>query len=123
MLGVRRFNHSTFMKSSIVLVLLACMTILVSQICHAQSHTERAKREPNGGYVSDASAAQDIAKTVLSHLLTPDWSKFTAASEATLTNGVWTVHCWGPKTRINFAITIQIRQKTGWIITYQNPNA
>ena len=89
----------------------------------AQNQTDTAKHEPNGGYVADAAAATDIAKIVLSHLLTPADLKHKEFFDATLKDGVWTVQCREPKARISFPILIQIRQKTGGVVKYEDPNA
>ena len=81
--------------------------------------------KPNAGFVSDAQTAQDIARFVLSQTLTPgDVRK--ANSSATLKDGVWTVRCYGLPTRVwaeAESIVIQIRQKTGAIIRYEDPDA
>ena len=75
-------------------------------------------RLPNSGYVADAATAVQIGKVVLSHLLTPDDFEKKEFSDAKLKDGTWIVSYWEPKTRINFPIVIQIRQKTGTIIKY-----
>lgn len=106
-----------------ILLLLFAVLALLALPCHAQGQSVPATHEPNNGFVSDAAAAKDIAKLVLSRLLSPEVYKDKRYSDAGLTNGVWTVHCWGPKTAVNFPLTIQIRQKTGAIISYVNPNA
>jgi hypothetical protein len=108
------------MKATIISVLILASIVW---ICHAQSQSAAAKHEPNSGYVSDADAAKDIAKVVMSHLLTPDDFKRKEFSDAVLKDGIWTVRYWEPKTRINFAVVIQIRQQTGGIISYADPNA
>jgi hypothetical protein len=81
------------------------------------------KHEPNSGYVPDAAAATDIAKVVLSRLLSPSELAHKEIFDATLKEGIWTVQCLDPSLRISFPITIQIRQKTGAIIKYEDRNA
>jgi hypothetical protein len=108
------------MKTTIVSVVLIAM---IACVCLAQSQPAASKHEPNSGFVSDEVTAKDIAKVVLSRLLTPEVFSDKPFSDAGLTNGVWTVHCWGPKTDINVPLTIQIRQNTGAIIRYVDPNA
>ena len=81
------------------------------------------ERVPNSGVVSDSAAALQIGKAVLSHLLTPEDFKRKEFSEAKLKDGIWIVSYWEPKTRINLPVAIHIRQKTGAIIKYEDPNA
>lgn len=91
----------------------------------APSLTEKdqvAERAPNSGPVDDAAAALQIGRAVLRHLLPPDDVQKKACSEAGLKDGIWTVTYWEPKVRINMPIVIRIRQKTGAIIAYEDPN-
>ena len=88
-----------------------------------EKQADTGKHEANGGHVADAAAATDIAKIVLRHLLTPDDLKHKQFFDATLKDGVWTVECREPKSRISFPILIQIRQKTGGVVKYEDPNA
>ena len=81
------------------------------------------RHEPNSGYVGDAATALAIGKTVLSGLLTQDDLLRKEFSEAKLKDGVWTVSYWALKTTINLPVVIRIRQKTGAIIGYEDPNA
>jgi hypothetical protein len=108
------------MKTTIVSVVLIAM---IACVCLAQSQPAASKHEPNSGFVSDDVVAKDIAKVVLSRLLTPDDFKRKEFSDAVLKDGVWTVRYWEPKTRINFPVVIQIRQQSGSIIKYEDPNA
>jgi hypothetical protein len=108
------------MKTTIVSVVLVTM---IACVCLAQSQPAASKHEPNSGFVSDDVAAKDIAKVVLSRLLTPDDFKRKEFSDAVLKDGVWTVRYWEPKTRINVPVVIQIRQRSGSIIKYEDPNA
>ena len=111
------------MKPSIVSGLVACgLSILIACVAAGEARTGAAKHEPNSGPVSDADAAQDIAKVVLSRMLTPEDLKHKKQFEATLKEGVWTVHCREPKDRKSASIVIQIRQQTGAIIMYEDPN-
>jgi hypothetical protein len=80
------------------------------------------KHEPNSGYVPDAAAATDIAKVVLSRLLSPSELAHKEIFDATLKEGIWTVLCSEPKLRLSSPITVQIRQNTGAIIKYEDRN-
>ena len=112
------------MKPYLVSGLVACcLSILVVYVAAEKGRSGTARHEPNNGPVSDADAAQDIAKVVLSRMLTPEDLKHKEFFDATLKEGVWTVHCREPKTRISAPIVIQIRQKSGAIIKYEDPNA
>ena len=118
--GVLVIQHMRYTIASVLFV------SMIAWMCHTQSSPAAAKHEPNGGYVSDAEAAKDVAQVVLSRLLTSDRLWRTKSADAVLTNGVWTVWCFGPKTEIQLlknAIVIQIRQKTGAIIKYEDPKA
>jgi hypothetical protein len=108
------------MKSTILSI---CFVVLIAWLCQAQSRSVTDKHEPNGGYVSDAGVAKDIAKAVMRPLLKAEVFNYMTISDAALTNGVWTVHYWGLKTDFYQQITIMIRQTTGAIIKYENPNA
>ena len=105
-------------KSAIGGVIFVAMLVWV---CHAVE----GKHEPNGGYVTDAAAATDIAKVVLDRMLRPgDVRK--ANSKAELKNGVWTVRCYGVPSKVwsvTNSIMLQIRQKTGAVIQYNDPEA
>jgi hypothetical protein len=90
---------------------------------YTQSTESNSKHEPNSGYVADASTAKEIAKTVMSHLLKPDDLLRKRFSDAVLKDGIWTVKYSEPNIRINFPVVIQIRQQTGGIISYSDPNA
>src|ERR1039457_6933435 len=103
------------MKTIIVSVVLVA---LIAWVCHAQSQPAAAKHEPNSGFVSDAISATDIAKVVLSRLLTPEDLAHKQLFDATLKDGVWTVQCTELKIRLSSPIVIKIRQKTGGIISY-----
>lgn len=80
------------------------------------------KNIPNSGYVSNKDTALQIGNTILNYLLNPDDFNKKEFSEAELENGIWTIRYWEAKNRINFPIIIKIRQKTGAIISYDNPN-
>ena len=110
----------TVMKTTVVLVAFIAM---IACVCLAESFPPASKHEPNRGFVSDDAAAKKIAKVVLSCLLTPEDFKRKEFSDAVLKDGVWTVRYWESKTRINFPVVIQIRQQSGSIIKYENPNA
>jgi len=104
---------------------LVCTIALIAGGCKgvpAKGQTTVARHKPSGGHVSDAEAALKIGKAVLGYLLTPDDFRRKEFSEAKLKDGVWTVRYWEPKTRINFPVVIQIRQNTGGIIRYEDPN-
>jgi hypothetical protein len=108
------------MKTTIVSVVLITM---IACVCLAQSQPAASKHEPNSGFVSDDVAAKDIAKVVLSRLLTPEDLARKQLFDATLKDGVWTVHCAELKIRLSSPVVIKIRQQTGGIISYEDPNA
>jgi hypothetical protein len=108
------------MKTTVLSVLIFAICVM---ICHSQNQSVLTSHEPNSGYIPDADTAKDIAKAVMSHLLTPDDFKRKEFSDAVLKDGIWTVRYWEVKTRINFPLVIQIRQQTGGIISYTDPNA
>ena len=81
------------------------------------------EHKPSNGYVGDAKAALAIGKYVLRQLLNPESFQRKVISDAKLKDGIWTVRYWAPKTDINFPIVILIRQQTGAIMTYEDPNA
>jgi hypothetical protein len=111
------------MKPSIVSGLVACgVSILFTCIVAGAGQTKTTKHEPNSGPIGDADAAKEIAKVVLSRLLTPEDVQHKEFFDATLKEGVWTVHCREPKDRESAPIMIQIRQKSGAIIKYEDPN-
>jgi hypothetical protein len=110
----------TIMKTTIVSVVLVSM---IAWVCLAQSQPTASKHEPNGGYVSDEVAANEIAKVVLSRLLTPDDFKKKVIFYATLKDGVWTVNCDEAYHRLHAIVVIQLRQQSGSIIKYENPGA
>ena len=105
------------------IILSFAFVALIAWACHAQSQPAASKHETNSGFVSDNVSAKDIAKVVLSRLLTPDDFKRKEFSDAVLKDGVWTVRYWELKTRLNFPVVIQIRQQSGSIIKYEDPNA
>jgi hypothetical protein len=105
------------------LVLAVVLVLGVVVISHAQSKSAPAKHEPNGGFVADADAAKEVAKETMRRLLSPDDFRRKILSEAALTNGVWTVRYWEPKVRLNSPLVIKIRQRSGAIIMYGDPNA
>jgi hypothetical protein len=107
------------MKSIVVCILFVTT---IAWIGHAQNQSGAAKHEPNGGYVSDAGAAKEVAKVVLSRLLTPEDFRRKLYSDAVLKDGVWTVTYWEPKSRLNAVVLIQIRQKSGAVMKYEDPN-
>ena len=112
------------MKPSIVSGLVACsLSILIACVAAEEGRTGTAKHEPNSGPVADADAAKEVAKAVLSRLLTPEDLKHKEFFDATLKEGVWTVHCREPKFRVSEPIEIQIRQKSGAVIRYEDPDA
>jgi len=108
------------MKTTIVSIVLITM---IACVCLAQSQSAASKHEPNSGLVSDDVAAKNIAKVVLSYLLTPNDLKLKKFSSAVLKDGVWTVKYWESKARINVPVVIQIRQQSGSVIKYEDPNA
>ena len=108
------------MKTTIVSVILITM---IACVCLAQSQSAASKHEPNSGFVSDDVAATDIAKVVLSRLLTPDNFKQKVTFTATLKDGVWTVQCDEVYLHLHAIVVIQIRQQSGSIIKYEDPNA
>src|SRR5450756_845914 len=100
------------MKTTIVSVVLITM---IACVCLAQSQPAASKHEPNSGFVSDDVAAKDIAKVVLSRLLTPDDFKKKVTFSAALKDGVWTVKCDELYLRIHAIVVIEIRQQSGSI--------
>ena len=114
------------MKSStLVSVLLACTVAWIASgndTGAPQDQIKAATVGPNSGFVGDEDTAKAIAKVVLSHMLTPEDLQEKQFSQAKLKDGVWTVQYWGPKTDINVPIVIQIRQRSGAITKYENPN-
>jgi hypothetical protein len=110
------------MKTTIVSVLLVAIIVC---ICHAQSESQASKHKPNAGFVSDAQTAEDIARFVASQMLKPDDHRNRICT-AKLKDGVWTVRCCdlpgGPQMAAD-EIVIQIRQKTGAIMKYEDPDA
>ena len=108
------------MKSTIFAVIIIAM---IGWVCSAQNQPMPAKHESNSGYVGTSDVAKDIAKVVLSRLLTPEDFQRKEFSDAVLKDGVWTVRYWEPKTRISFPVVIQIRQQSGAVIRYEDPNA
>ncbi len=61
------------MNPSIVSGLVACgLSILFACLAAAVGQAAPAKHEPNSGPVADADAAKEVAKAVLSRLLTPE---------------------------------------------------
>jgi hypothetical protein len=112
------------MKSfTFVSVIFVCTIAWFAVADDAGSPKSQTRHEPNSGYVSDAATALEIGKVVLGHLLTPDAFHRKEFSEAKLKDGIWTVSYWEPKTEINFPVVVQIRQKTGAIIKYEDPNS
>ncbi|MGA9776859.1 MAG: hypothetical protein ACLPRE_07730 [Limisphaerales bacterium] len=107
------------MKTTIFSALIAAIFICV---CAAQNQPPVATHKPNAGFVADAQAAQDIARFILSQTFTPKDDR-TFSSEAKLKDGVWTVSFCGPLIWPCLPIIIQIRQKTGAIIKYEDPAA
>ena len=110
---------------AIVLVLLACSVGLVASgddngVVKSQPTVNL--RQPNSGSVDNAETALQIGKVVLRSLLTPDDFQKKIGSEAALKDGIWTVSYWEAKTRINSPVIIQIRQQSGAIISYRDPN-
>jgi len=81
------------------------------------------EHKPSNGYVGDAKAALAIGKYVLRQLLDPEEFQRKVCADATLKDGIWTVQYWEPAFRINFTIVILIRQQTGTIMRYEDPNA
>jgi hypothetical protein len=75
------------------------------------------------GYVADAPAAVAIAKVVLAQMISADTLRYKTLFSATLKDGVWSVSCGELKTRISQPILIQIRQRSGEILRYEDPNA
>jgi hypothetical protein len=107
------------MKSTMVPILFVAAMVWV---CNAQNQPAAPTHKPNAGHVGDAQTAEDIGRFVLSQLLAPhDFSDRTVMHNAALKDGVWIVHFSGGKTRIAVPIVIQIRQKTGAIIKYEDP--
>jgi len=109
--------------AGIVVVCVAAWIAGVGDNLSAAEQKKVAERLPNSGPVDNEEAALQIGKLVLGHLLTPDDFRKKVFAECKVKNGIWTVTYWEPKTRINFPIVIQIRQKTGSIIKYEDPNA
>ena len=109
------------------IIYICCTAAILVAGCATKSafQQQAVMHKPNAGFVSDAQTAQDIARFVLNQTLTPgDVRK--ANSSATLKDGVWTVRCYGVPSRIRAEaedIVIQIRQKTGAIIRYDDPDA
>lgn len=99
------------------------LAISIACVWHAENQTPVETAKPNGGYVKDEYAAKQIGKTVMRLLLTPDDLKRKQFSDAVLKDGVWIVRYWEVKTRINFPVVIHIRQKSGAIIKFEDPNA
>jgi len=111
---------------TLALVALLCTMAWIGSGWDASStetETKATRRLPNSGYVVDAAAALQIGKVVLSHLLPQSDFEKKKFSDAKLINGIWIVRYWEPKTRINLPIVVQIRQKTGAIVKYEDPNA
>ena len=97
---------------------------MIAWACRAQSQPAASEHKPNAGYVSDAQTAEDIGRFILSVTLTPDDKhERTVMHNVTLKDGVWTVQFSGPKTGLAIPIVIQIRQTTGAIIKYEDPDA
>jgi len=105
------------------IILSFAFVALIAWACHAQSQPAASKHEPNSGFVIDDVAAKDIAKVVLSRLLTPDDFKKKVTFSATLKDGVWTVKCDELYLRAHAIVVIEIRQQSGSIIKYEDPNA
>jgi hypothetical protein len=109
------------------IIYICCTAAILVAGCATKSafQQQAVMHKPNAGFVSDAQTAQDIARFVLKQTLTPeDDRRFN--SSATLKDGVWTVRCYGVPSRIRAEaedIVIQIRQKTGAIIRYDDPDA
>lgn len=104
---------------------LACTVAAIAwaTTCHADNKPKTANDGPNSGYVADAVGARAIAEFVLSRMLTARDLKHKTIFDVTLEGDVWTVNCREVKTRISVPIVIQIRQKTGAIIRYEDGNA
>jgi hypothetical protein len=111
------------MKSTLASVFLVATILSLGIGFVSVAQTGAPKHEPNSGYVSDADAAKEVAKIVLSRLLTPEDFQRKQFSDAILKDGIWTVKYWEPKIRINSPVAVQIRQQSGAVIKYEDPNA
>jgi len=89
----------------------------------AKSQSGAARHAPSIGFVRDEFAAREIARIAMGHLVSADDFRRKKFSDAVLKDGVWTVRYWEAKLRVNLPLVIQIRQKTGAIIKYEDPNA
>ena len=115
------------MKTAILTVAaLACTVACVAgggDAASAGDDRKTAEYLPNRGYVADAAAALQIGKAVLAYMLSPGDFKKKEFSKAELKDGIWIVSYWEVKARINLPVVIQVRQKTGAIVKYEDPNA
>jgi hypothetical protein len=112
------------MKTTIAWIFIAA-SVLLFGYCNtgvAQNQPTLPKYDVSAG-VTDAEMAKDIAQIVLHRLLKAEDVKRKQFFEPTLKDGVWTVLIKEAKDRISSPIVIQIRQKTGAIIKYEDPNA
>ena len=111
----------TNMKFSSLLLLLVGLLVLV---CHAEDGPVIPDQKPNSGFVSDANVARGIAKAVVISLLPQ--SRGDGSYDAALKDGIWTVRFLRlqlTQPELTPPVVIQIRQKTGAIIKYEDPRA
>ena len=94
-------------------------------VYNSQSQPVADNHEPNSGFVSDAAAAADIAKVIVISLSPHDKYRGKGTYDAVLKDGIWTVRHLSPQivSELQPPLIIQIRQKTGAIMKYEDPNA
>ncbi len=112
-------------KFTVILALLACAVSLTASGDDngvTTNQTTVTSRQPNSGPVDNAETALQIGKVILSSLLTPEDFQKKVTSKATLKDGIWTVSYSELLLRINSPVVIQIRQQTGAILSYRDPN-
>ena len=112
------------MKSSTLAIVFLVITIAWiasgGKSVSAPFHTDRLEILPSVGQVRDAESAEAIGRSVLVHLLSPERFKGITSTEAKLEDGIWTVTASWPRYELILSIVIQIRQKTGAIIEYED---
>jgi hypothetical protein len=112
------------MKPFIVSLLLTCCALVWAgdQTMPRPPHTRPDIPRPNCGFIADEKVATDVARMLLRWVMTPEELGHKTSYRATLENGIWTVTIGEPKLRMHEVITIKLRQQTGALMEYKDPN-
>jgi hypothetical protein len=112
------------MKALVLALSLTCCAVVGAgdPVLPTPSRANPTDHGPNCGFIADEKMATEVAKTVIRLLLSPEELRHKTSFNAVLKDGVWSVAINEPNLRMHGLIIIQIRQKTGAIIKYEDLN-